>query len=492
MNNKRIYSSLALKYFERMLYQGITFVVQIILARILIPSDYGVLSIITVFVALSQVFVQSGFSTALVQNKDVTKEDYSSVLWVSILIAIVLYVILFFSAPWIAVFYEMPELSTVLRILALILIPGAYNSIQNAIISREMSFKQLVYCTTGAVIISGTIGIIMAYRGFGVWSLVVQQLSNSVIICVLLSFTAKWKIRFTINFKRIKILFAFGWKLLCANMIDRLYQEFQSLVIGKRYSSADLGYFNRGKQFPQLIVDNINGSIQTVMLPVFSREQDDPIRLKSMMRRAIVTSSYIVFPMVIGLFVVAEPLVRILLTDKWISCVPYLRVFCIVYAFYPIHTANLQAMNAQGKSDYYLKLEIIKKTIGMIALFITLVFFNTPLAISFGVAFVSIIACFLNAYPNRKLLNYSYFEQMKDIAPALLLSLIMGLTIYPLEFVISSIWLLLFAQVFCGCCIYIVLSEILKLECYIYIKTQLASVIKNIADKYYDRMVKRK
>lgn len=473
---KKIYSSLALKYSERMLYHGIAFIIQIVLARILDPSDYGLLSIMTVFIAISQVFVQNGFNAALVQNKDVNTDDYSSVFWVSMLIAVVVYLILFFLAPFVSLFYNMPELKNVLRILALILIPGAYTSIQIAIITRKMDFKPLVYSTTVSIIFSGTLGIILAKHGFGVWSLVAQQLSNGIILCTALSIFARWKISFSISSSRIKVLFSFGWKLLCANLVDRVYNELQSLVIGKKYTSADLGFFNRGRQFPQLVVDNINGSIQTVMLPVFSRAQDDSIRLKAIMRRSIVVSSYFIFPMMVGLCIVAEPLVKVLLTEKWLLCVPYVRIFSITYAFYPIHTANLQAINAQGRSDYFLKLEVLKKTIGIIMLLVAIAFFDSPFAIAVGVAIVSVIACFINAYPNRKLLYYTYVEQMKDIFPMLVQSIAMGAIIFYIKYLGLSSLLLVIVQVVCGCGVYWVLSVLFKIEPYWYLVNQLKKI----------------
>ncbi len=478
VTKSNIIKSLAYKFIERCGYQGIAFIVQLILARLLDPTDYGVLSLLTIFITLSQVFVQSGLNTALIQRKDVTEKDYSSVFYLSLLVALLLYGILFITSPLIADYYDMPELTNVMRILALILIPGAFNSIQNAKIAREMQFKKLMYSTLGAVVISGIVGITMAYCGFGVWALVGQQLSNQISICVIMLFVVKWRPKFVIEFHRIKSLFSFGWKLLCSQLIDTLYKDLRTLVIGKKYDSAVLGYYNRGKQFPELIVNNLNSAVQNVMLPALSKHQDDKLRMKSMMRRAIVTSSFIVFPIVAGLAAVAEPLISLALTDKWLPCVPYLRVYCFTMAFYPIHSANLQALNAQGRSDLFLKLEIIKKIFGVIVLLITVFCFDSPLAIAIGGAVATLSSCFINATPNQKLLNYSYFEQMKDIIPSMVLSIIMGVAVLCIQFLNLNSWLTLLIQVPLGIVIYIILAEIFKLECYKYLKTNILGILK--------------
>lgn len=473
-----VIKSLFFKFAERCGYQGIAFIVQLVLARLLDPTDYGVLTLLTIFINVSQVFVQSGLNTALIQRKDVTEKDYSTVFYISLLIAVFLYFVLFFTAPFISVFYNMPLLKSVLRVLAIILLPGAFNSIQNAKIAREMRFKQLMYCTLGAVVLSGIVGIIMAYLGFGVWALVGQQLTNQISVCFLMLIVVKWRPELVFEFNRLKELFGFGWKLLCSNLIDTIYKELQSLVIGKKYNSGTLGYYNRGKQFPELLVNNLNGSIQSVMLPALSQHQENKAKMKSMMRRSIVTSTFIVFPIVTGLAVCAEPLISLLLTDKWLPCVPYLRVCCFIYAFYPVHTANLQAINAQGRSDVFLKLEIIKKIYGLFVLCVTVFCFKSPIAIVMGSAFTTLISCFVNASPNKKLLDYSYIEQMKDIIPSMVLSIIMGGVVYCITFFGLTNWLTLMIQIVLGIAIYVTLATIFKLECWSYILDLLKKTLK--------------
>lgn len=469
MDNKVVIRSLAYKFLERIGYQGIAFVVQIILARLLTPSEYGIISMLMVFVNISQVFVQSGLNTALIQKQEADETDFSSVFYISLGISITFYILLFICAPFIAAFYNMPELKKVLRVLAIILIPGAYNSIQNAKIAREMKFKELMYSTVGAVVVSGIVGIFMALKGYGVWSLVGQQISHQIASCIFLMKFVKWIPSLHFSIDKVRTLFAFGWKLLCSNLIGRIYENLQSLVIGKKYNSSILGYYNRGKQFPQLIVDNINGSIQSIMLPTLSRYQNDKIKIKAMMRRAMVTSSLFVFPMMAGLMVISKPLVSLILTEKWLACVPYIWLSCIDYAFMPVHTANLQAINAQGRSDIFLKLEIIKKIYGLIILCITVFAFKSPFAIAAGSAISTLISTFVNAQPNKKLLNYTYREQITDILPSIVFSLIMALIIYPISLIKMPSILLIIIQVICGMLIYFLLNWLFKVEAFMYI-----------------------
>lgn len=472
LNSKTI-SSLIWKLLERGGTQGIQFIIQIFLARLLSPNDYGTIALITVFIALANVFVQSGFNTSLIQKQNVDEKDFSSVFYISLLIAGILYIILFFIAPMIADFYSIQELTNIIRVLSITLFFGALNSIQNAIISRKMAFKNLFYSSLGAIIVSGIIGIILAYKGFGVWTLVYQQLVNQFLICLILWFTVKWRPQLLFSFQRVKDLFSFGGKLLLSALIDTGYREMTNLIVGKIYIPAMLGYYNRGNQFPNLIVSNLNSSIQSVIFPVLVSVQDDKRRIKEIMRRAIVTSSYMVFPAMMGLIVIAEPMIRLILTEKWLPCVPYLRLFCLSYALWPIHTANLQAINAIGRSDIFLKLEIIKKIVGVSIIIITSRY--SPLMMALGTVFGGIIGSFINSYPNKKLLNYSYFEQIKDILPSVVLSVIMGIIAYSVIFLDLSDSVTIILQIIVGGITYVLLSYIVKLECFMY----LLKIIKN-------------
>lgn len=462
--SKSLSKSLLWKLFERFGVTGTQFVLQIILARLLAPEHYGALSIMIIFTTLANVFVQNGFNTALIQNKDVDEDDYSSVFWVSFIIAIILYVMIFFASPFIGAFYKMPEIVTPMRVLGLMVLPGALNSVQVAKISREMDFKKIFYSNVGAVLTSGIAGIVIAYLGGGLWALVVQSLLNVFVACLVMRFTVKLKLRLYCDLQRVKVLFGFGWKLLVSSLIDTLYQDLRSLVIGKKYDSGTLGYYNRGKQFPQFIINAVNGAVQSVLLPAMSANQDDKKQVKEMMRRSIMLSAFIIFPMMAGLAGVAKPLVSLLLTDKWLPCVPYMQIYCFTLAFWPVHTSNLQAINAVGRSDVFLKLEIIKKSYGIVALIIAVFCFDSPIAIAMTGVFTTFISCFVNAYPNKKLINYSYFEQMKDLIPSFILSILMLVVVLLVGLLPIPTIAVLLLQVLVGTAVYFLSSAIFRVR----------------------------
>lgn len=465
LSSQSISRGLFWKLLERFGVQGIQFVLQIILARILDPEHYGMLSIMIIFTTLANVFVHSGLNTALIQNKDVTEEDYSSVFWLSLGIASVLYAVIFFTAPLIASFYEMPIITQPLRVLALMLFPGALNSVQLAKISREMNFKKVFLSNIVAIVVAGITGVAIALMGGGLWALVAQSLTNVIIACIVMKFTSKLKLRFHFNVSRLKVLFGFGWKLLVSSLIDTLYQDIRSLVIGKKYNSATLGYYNKGKQFPQFIINGINGAVQSVMLPAISSKQDNKENVKELMRRSMTLSSYIVFPIMAGLAAVATPMVSLLLTDKWLPCVPYLQIYCFSLAFYPVHSCNLQAINAMGRSDLFLRLEIIKKSYGILTLLIAVFFFNSPIAIAMTGVVTGIIGCFVNAFPNKKLVGYSYVEQIKDILPSFILSVVMLGTVLGVGYLVDLHPVLeLIIQVPTGVIVYVLLSLIFRVR----------------------------
>lgn len=464
----KILSSLLWKLLERAGTQGVQFLVQIFLARILAPEMFGSIAILMVFINLAQVFVQSGLSTALIQKKEVDGIDYSSVLIISLVLATAVYLLFYILAPLISDYYNDTSLSAMLRILALTLFSGAINSVQTAFISRNMLFKELFKRSIIAILISGSAGIAAGYAGLGIWALVIQQLTNQAAITVILWFTLDWRPTWEFSFIRVKSLFSFGYKLLLSSVIDALYRDLRTLIIGHMYSPAMLGHYNKGEQFPKLIVSSINGSIQSVMLPVLSSYQDDRSKVKDIMRRTIIVSSFLLFPIMIGLAVTATPLVRIILTEKWLPAVPYLQIACFSYILWPIHTANLQAINSLGRSDIFLKLEIVKKIIGVLVLLI-----SVPvgiMAIAIGNTVSGVISSFVNAYPNRKLLQYGYSEQIKDVLPTLRNSLIMGGVTYSIFLLNLSDWLTLLIQVVTAIFVYVFISIMMKSEGLSYLK----------------------
>ncbi|MBE6515656.1 MAG: lipopolysaccharide biosynthesis protein [Methanocorpusculum parvum] len=471
-----IISSLFWKFLQSCGTSGISAIVGIILARLLLPEDYGVIALITVFIAVAQIFVTSGLNTALIQKKEVDDTDYSSVFFLSLIIAAVCYAILFITSPFIAAFYGNEIITPVLRVLGLTLFFGAFNSIQNAVIARTFTFKKLFISSLGAVIISGIVGIIMALLGYGVWALVGQQFVSYIALCAIMWITVDWRPKLLFSIIRVKTLFSFGWKLLVSAQIDTIYNNISTLVIGKLYPANMLGYYTQGQQYPNIIVSNINASIQTVMLPAYAKNQDDKATVKQIMRRALTTSSFLVLPAMAGLAAVAEPLILLLLTEKWLLAVPFLQIFCCVYAMWPIHTVNLQAINGIGRSDVFLKLEIIKKAVGIIALAITI-----PLgiyAMAIGMIFTGIISTFINAYPNKKLLNYRPLEQWKDIMPSLLISAVMFGIVYTITFLTLPCWIMLIIQIPLGIIVYFGLAKLFRLETLTYILDTVKELLK--------------
>ena len=360
ISKNTVISSFIWKFLERGGVQGIQFVLSIILARLVSPSDYGIIALILVFIQIANVFVQSGFNTALIQKKDSDDTDFSSIFYLSLFVAFICYLILFFTAPFIAKFYNQEILTSVIRVVSLTLFFGAINSVQSAYVAKKMQFKNFFYSSVIAVFVSGVVGICFAYIGFGVWALVIQHLVNNVLIVVVLLFTVSWRPKFLFSFIRIKNLFGFGWKLLCSGLLDTVFRNIYNLLVGKFYNSQVLGFYNRGTQFPQTITNSIDGAIQSVMLPTLSAKNDNIEELKRITRKSISMSAFVLMPSMFGLAAVAEPLVKVLLTDKWLPCVPFLQLACISFVFYPIHNANLTAINSLGRSDVFLKLEIIK------------------------------------------------------------------------------------------------------------------------------------
>lgn len=477
ITKSRVLSSLFWRLMERGGTQGIQFILTIVLARLLLPKEFGLIVLATIFITIAGVFVQSGFNTALIQKKETDGVDFSSVFFLSLFIACILYLVLFFTAPLIATFFDQPDFKNVLRVLAFTLFLGSINSIQIAVITRKMQFKKLFVSSLGAITISGSIGVILAYESFGIWALVGQQLMNQLMVTIILWFTVKWRPQLTFSMKRIQSLFSFGWKLLLSGLLDTIYTHLRSLIVGKMFNPATLGFYNRGEQFPNLIVSNIDGSIQSVMLPTISSFQDDKHKVKEIVRRSIVTSSFLIFPLMVGMAVIAEPLVTLLLTEKWLPTVPFLQIFCASYALWPIHTANLQVMNALGRSDLFLKLEIIKKILGLVILAISISF--GIYAMAWGVFVTSVLSTFINIYPNISLINYRLQEQWKDIIPSLLLSLAMGVVVYTIHFFEMNAIITIIIQVSVGILFYVGFARAFKLECFTYLLLTLKEILKS-------------
>lgn len=476
-NRVSTFSNFMWRFAERCGAQIVTFIVSIVLARLLTPEDYGQVALITIFIIIMQVFVDSGLGTALIQKKDADDIDFSSVFYFNLVVCLVLYSIMFVSAPFIAKFYNDVSLIPIIRVISLTIVISGVKGIQQSYVSRNMLFKRFFYATLGGTVFSAFLGIGMAYIGAGVWAIVAQQLSNTAIDTLILWITVKWRPKKKFSWKRLKSLLSFGWKMLVSALLDTVYTNIRSLVIGKMYSSSDLAFYNQGDKLPSVIVNNINTSIDSVLLPTIAKEQEDRDRVKSMTRRAIKTSTYIMAPLMMGLAFCATPVINLILTEKWLPCVPFLQIFCITYMFYPIHTANLNAIKAMGRSDLFLRLEIAKKIIGMILLFGTMRI--SVMAMAYSLLVSMITSMIINSWPNRGLLKYSFKEQMIDIFPSVTLAVVMGISVsFVNKFGFSSA-LTLLIQVPTGATIYLIGSMILHIDSFEYLLGIIKSFVHN-------------
>ena len=468
---------------ERFAAQGVTFVLSIILARLLDPEVYGVVAIVTIFITIFQVFVDSGFGNALIQKKDADDLDFSTVFYFNLGMCGVVYSVIFVAAPWVAIWLKNPQITDLLRVMGLTIIISGVKNIQQAYVSRNMLFKKFFFATLGGTVGAAVVGIAIAYYTcvviekpeLGVWAIVIQNLFNQVVDTIILWVTVKWRPKLMFSWARFRGLFSFGWKLLVSNLLNTAYNKLREFIIGLLYSSTDLAFYNKGHQFPHLIVENVNSSIDSVLLPTMAQEQDRRERIKQMTRRSIRISTYLIVPMMVGLAACAEPLIRLLLTEKWLDSVFFLRIFCFTMAFYPIHTANLNAIKAMGKSGIFLILEIVKKAIGLTALLITMWISVEAMAIS--LMFTTLISGVVNAFPNRKLLGYTIGQQVFDMLPAIALSGVMGISVYCVSFLNLSDFVTLAIQVPLGVAIYIVGSKLFRLDSFDYIWSMAKSVI---------------
>ena len=462
-------SSLIWKLFEKGGRAVVELAVQIVMARILAPEEFGALAIMLVFINLGNVIVQSGLNTSLVQSDCIDNYDLSTVFWLSFGASAVLFVAVFIAAPAIGRFYAMPHIVWQLRVLGLLLLVTAFNSVQVATVQRELQLRKVFNATAAAVIMSGVVGIASAKAGAGLWALVLQQLIYQFANCFVLGFQVRWLPQFVFDGKKARKHFNFGWKLLFSGLLDTGYQSLSDLLIGKQFSATSLGLVSQGKKYPQAIGSLLDGAIQPVMLSAVSRVQEDPIKVKRLVRRALKTSTFLIVPSMAFFAITAKPIVGILLGAKWLPCVPFLQMYCFIYALLPIHTTNLQALNGMGRSDLFLKLELIKKAYGIcFILFAAFVMRDVYLMVAMYMI-TGVISTFVNAYPNKRVIGYSYSEQLRDIAPAFVVSAIAGgLALFCGSFVASP-GLQIFVDVAVMAITYFGIAGIFKLEAFEYL-----------------------
>ena len=467
---KKTISGVLWKLSERVSGQIVSFIVSIILARRLLPEDYGIIALVSVFITICDKLVISGFATSLIQKKDADNLDFSTVFFFSVVMSLVLYTLLFFCAPLIADFYSAYDramLIAVIRVMGIQVIATAVNSVQLAYVSRTMQFRKTLSASLTATVLSAAVGIWMAYTGYGVWALVAQYCINIVTVMTILWFVVRWRPDFAFSIQRFKALFSYGWKIFAASIIKVVYNDLRSLVIGQYYTAEDLAYYNKGQSFPQLVESNVSGTIESVLFPAISKRQTSKEDMLAILRRAIKTTSFILMPLLAGLAAVAEPLTVILLTEKWLPSVPYMQIICFTFMMMPIEVDNLQAIKAMGRSDIALKLEIIKKVIGVALLIASIPFGVTTIAISLLIG--AVINAIVDAIPNKKLLGYGVGRQALDILPALLMSAAMFACVYPLAMLPLGNVLTLVIQIATGIVVYVLLSLITKNESMRYI-----------------------
>lgn len=479
MNKEKqaVLSGVFWKFSERIAAQGVSLLVSIILARLLLPSEYGIISLVTVFITIANVLVTSGFGTSLIQKKDSDSIDFSTVFYFSLFFTVLLYGILFFLAIPVANFYDMPILKPVLRVLALSVPIMGINSVQQAYVSKKMMFKKFFYATLIGTLISAVVGIVMAYMGFGVWALVAQTLTNNVIGTIVLQLTIDWHPIWAFSFKRLKKLFDYGWKLLVQSLVLQVYSSLRSLIIGKIYTTSDLAYYTKGNQFPDLICSNIDTAINSALFPAMSREQESLERVKAMARRTTLVSSYILNPILIGFMAVAEPFVSLVLTDKWLPAVPYLRISCIILLFRAPQTAILQAIKAVGRSDSVLKIDLPIRMFALVVLAISVRFGVIYFALS--EILTTIVGTILYTIMSKKIIEYSGKEVCRDFMGNTLLAILMGIITWLIgNQIVAHNIIVITIQIVVGILLYIALSSITRNDSFYYLLDTVKEIIR--------------
>jgi len=444
-------------FLERIGTKLVQFILQLILARILVPNDYGLSALLLAFINIATILINSGLSSALIQKKSSESIDYSSVFYICFLFAITLYIILYILAPNIATFFDDQRISSLLRVISSTLIIGSFNSIQLAILQKRMLYKKLFLANSCAIAISATISIFLAFQGYGVWSIVIQYVINRVTSTLILMYLIRWFPRWEFSFKRVISLWDFGWKYMMTSILSTIVTDIYTATIGKCYTKSQLGVYDTGNKIPSTISETFTSSLGSVLFPAFSVLQDNKLKLKEYVQKSNKTSTFLMFPLMFAVAAMSESIVQIVLTEKWITAVPFLQMACILYAFYPIHIANVQAINAIGRSDVALKVEFQKKCVDLSLLAIMVHF--SIYWVALGRVITSVISLWLNMRPNKPFLNYSFMEQIMDVLPALISSLVMAtIMILISKYTDFNAWATLSIQLCVGTCFYLLCS----------------------------------
>lgn len=445
---------------DRFSAQGIQFVFSILIARLLLPEDYGVIAMLNIFLAVSQNFIDSGFGAALIRKNDRTETDFSTVFYFNIIVAFLIYIALFFASPYIADFYETPVLRSITRVVALNLIITSFSGIHNSKLSIDVDFKSRAKISLLSSVVSGIVALYMAKNGFGVWALVAQSLCSSIVWTILLWYFVRWKPLFQFSWESFRNLFSFGSKLLTSAVLNTIYSNLSTIIIGKFFSSSSLGLYSKANSLVQFPSINITNVIQNVAFPVLSKIQDETQKLKAIYVKFMRIMAFIIFPLMLGLAAVSQSFVSVVLTEKWVGAVPYIQVLCFSLMWYPIHAINLSILSVKGRSDYFLKLEIYKKVLGVVILAITVPM--GIMAMCYGMVISSVLSLFINTYYTKKLIDYGFGAQIIDLLPILLHSLVMWAVVHVIVYFMPTTWLKLIVGVLSGMIYYIAGAYIMK------------------------------
>lgn len=464
ISNKKIISNIGWAYGERILAQVISLCVSIVLARLLDPTHYGIIAIVTVFISFLDAFVTGGFGSALIQKEDADDLDFNTICCFSIVFALILYVGLYFSAPFIASFYGMPQLQNVTKVMGFRVVISAINSVQHAYVQKKMIFRKFFFATLGGTLISALVGITMAVTGFGVWALVAQYLTNSLIDTLVLGFTIPWKPQIEFSLDRLKSMMGFGMKMLGATLVNTLQDNIRSLVVGKVFTSEDLAYYNQGKKYPATLMNNLVGSVQKVMFPTFSESQNNRVQIKEMIRKSIRFSSFVLVPIVIGIIAVADTFILLFLTDKWAPAIPYMRILSLIYLTRTMNSIFQSGLLAIGKSGANMFHEVVGSVLSLLLICVGAFALRSVLFIAWSYVIVMIIGTVIFAFFINKYYEYRYIEIIDDFVPYLLASAVMGIAVVAIGQIHINRFLLLVIQIVVGIVTYLGIAKITKMK----------------------------
>lgn len=455
-----IMSNMAWRLGEKWGCQFVSFVVTIIIARILEPAAYGPVAIVNAFISIFNVFVDSGLGNSLIQNKDADDADFSTAFFANTFICSLVYFVLFVSSSFIATYYKMPILKPLLRVSGITLLVSGLKNVQEAYVSKKLMFKKFFFASLFGTVGAGVIGVWMALRGYGVWSLVISHVFDVVCDTIFIWFSISWHPTFTFSFEKLKKLYSYGWKLFASAILNKLYKKAYQLVIGKIYTSTDLAYYDKGETISNKITNSIDSMINSVLFPVLAKEQENENKLREISKRTMQVNFFVMTPLLIGLAAVSKTMVSVLLTDKWLPAVPFIQIYCLINVTRPIHTTNLTIIKSVGRSDLFLKLEIYKKIVEFGILFLTIK--SGPLIMAYGLLMCDIISIFINGFNSKELIDYSIIRQLIDLSPTLICGVLMGAIVLMMNNLQLNGVLLLGLQIIAGAIVYIMIAFILR------------------------------